>query len=53
MVGLCSPYKLFPFVVFGRGDSYGLVDLIGILGKELKGAGARERPGNLLDGRLR
>jgi hypothetical protein len=48
MVGLCSPYKLFPFVVFGRRRLPRPWGLIGILGRELKGAGERERPGSLL-----
>jgi hypothetical protein len=33
------------------GGSYGLVGLIGILERELKGASERERPGSLFDDR--
>jgi hypothetical protein len=50
--GLMLSHKLIFAPLLGRRGSYGLGGLIGILRTELKGAGERERPGSLLNGRL-
>jgi hypothetical protein len=46
-------HKLIFVPSLGGGGSYGLVGLIGILERELKGGERKKRPGSLLNGGLK